>query len=47
MRRSEELVTQALVAREFYAVGKQYIIDEGKVVIDSGKVELVPVFDVS
>ena len=43
MRRSEELVTQALVAREFYAVGKQYIIDEGKVVIvDESTGRLMP-----
>jgi len=32
-RRREELVTQALVAREFYQLGKQYVIKENKVVI--------------
>ncbi len=32
-RRSEELVVQALVAREHFAVGKHYVIDDGKVVI--------------
>ena len=32
-RRSEELVTQALTARSFYLAGKQYVIQEGKVVI--------------
>jgi preprotein translocase subunit SecA len=32
-RRREELVTQALTAREFYMLGKQYVIQEGKVVI--------------
>ena len=32
-RRREELVTQALTARTFYALGKQYVIDEAKVVI--------------
>jgi len=32
-RRSEEMVTQALVARELYLHGKQYVIDDGKVVI--------------
>jgi preprotein translocase subunit SecA len=33
VRRREELVTQALTAREIYLRGKQYIIQEGKVVI--------------
>ena len=32
-RRREELVTQALTARELYARDKQYVIQEGKVVI--------------
>jgi len=32
-RRREELVTQALTAREFYHRDKQYVIDDGKVVI--------------
>jgi len=32
-RRSEELVNQALVARELYTPGKQYIVRDGKVVI--------------
>ncbi len=32
-RRREELVTQALTARELYRVGKQYVIQEEKVVI--------------
>ena len=32
-RRGEELVTQALTAKEFYLQGKQYVIDDGKVVI--------------
>lgn len=32
-RRREELVVQALVAREFYMLGKQYVIDDGKIVI--------------
>jgi len=32
-RRSEELVVQALTARCFYTLGKQYVIQEGKVVI--------------
>jgi preprotein translocase subunit SecA len=32
-RRREELVVQALVAREFFERDKQYIIDDGKVVI--------------
>jgi len=32
-RRREELVTQALTAREFYLSDKQYVIDEDKVVI--------------
>ena len=32
-RRREELCIQALVARELYREGKQYVIDEGKVVI--------------
>jgi len=31
--RREELVKQALVAREFYHLGKQYIISDGRVVI--------------
>ena len=31
--RRVELVRQALVAREFYQLGKQYILDEGRVVI--------------
>jgi len=33
MRRSEEVLVQALVAKEFYARDKQYIVEEGKVVI--------------
>jgi preprotein translocase subunit SecA len=32
-RRREELVVQALTAKEFYLLGKQYVIQEGKVVI--------------
>ncbi|QNN24368.1 hypothetical protein HED60_19520 [Planctomycetales bacterium ZRK34] len=32
-RRSEELIVQALVARELYQPGKQYVVREGKVVI--------------
>ncbi len=32
-RRREELVVQALTAREFYIQGKQYVLDDGKVVI--------------
>jgi preprotein translocase subunit SecA len=32
-RRREELVTQALTARIFYVRGKQYVVDDGKVVI--------------
>ncbi len=32
-RRREELVVQALTAREIYLTGKQYVIDDGKVVI--------------
>jgi len=32
-RRREELVTKALVAKELYLKDKQYVIDEGKVVI--------------
>ncbi len=32
-RRREELVVQALTARELYLDGKQYVIDDGKVVI--------------
>jgi preprotein translocase subunit SecA len=32
-RRREELVTQALTAREMFLLDKQYIIDDGKVVI--------------
>jgi len=32
-RRREELITQALTARELYALEKQYVIDDGKVVI--------------
>jgi len=32
-RRREELVIQALTAREFYLLGKQYVLDDGKVVI--------------
>ncbi|MCG3180800.1 MAG: Protein translocase subunit SecA [Phycisphaerae bacterium] len=32
-RRREEMVNQALVARHFYLLEKQYVIDEGKVVI--------------
>ena len=32
-RRREELVTQALTAREFYMLGKQYVLHEDKVVI--------------
>ena len=33
VERREELVRQALVAREFYHLGKQYIVDSGKIVI--------------
>ena len=33
IRRAEELVIQALTAREFYIPGKQYVVDDGKVVI--------------
>ena len=32
-QRRDELVTQALRAREFFHLGKQYVIDEGKIVI--------------
>ncbi len=32
-RRREELVTQALTAREMYKLGQQYVIQEGKIVI--------------
>lgn len=32
-RRREELVVQALTARHFYMLGKQYVVDDGKVVI--------------
>ena len=32
-RRREELVTQALTAKTFYLPGKQYVVDDGKVVI--------------
>jgi preprotein translocase subunit SecA len=32
-RRREEIATKALVAKELYSLDKQYIIDEGKVVI--------------
>ena len=32
-RRREEMVTQALTAKQYYTLGKQYVIDEGKVVI--------------
>jgi preprotein translocase subunit SecA len=32
-RRREELVTQALTARAFYLSGKQYVVQEGKVMI--------------
>ncbi len=32
-RRSEELITQALSARELYHRDKQYVVDEGKIVI--------------
>ena len=32
-RRREELVTQALTGRHFYLLGKQYVIDDGKIVI--------------
>ena len=32
-RRREELITQALTGRHFYQLGKQYIVDDGKVVI--------------
>ena len=32
-RRSEELIVQALTARELFQLGKQYIVDEDKVVI--------------
>ncbi len=32
-RRREELVNQALVARELYTLNKQYVIQEGKIVI--------------
>ncbi|MCK5113783.1 MAG: hypothetical protein KAR11_03365 [Phycisphaerae bacterium] len=42
-RRSEELVVGALVAREFYENGKQYIIDDDKVVIvDEATGRLMP-----
>ena len=42
-RRSEELIVQALVAREFYEDGKQYITDDGKVVIvDEATGRLMP-----
>jgi preprotein translocase subunit SecA len=33
MRRSEELVVQALTARELYGRGEQYVVEDGKVVI--------------
>ncbi len=32
-RRREELVVQALTGREFYSLDKQYVVDDGKVVI--------------
>jgi preprotein translocase subunit SecA len=32
-RRREEIVTKALVAKELYSLDKQYVIDDGKVVI--------------
>ena len=32
-RRREEIATKALVAKELYLLGKQYVIDDGKVVI--------------
>ena len=32
-RRREELMVQALTAKEFYVLGKQYVIQEGKIVI--------------
>ena len=42
-RRREELVTQALTAREFYVVGKQYVIDDGKVkIVDEFTGRLMP-----
>jgi len=33
MRRAEELVTQALVARELYDVNQQYVVEDDKIVI--------------
>lgn len=33
VHRAAELVTQALRAREFYHLGKQYVVEEGKIVI--------------
>ena len=33
LRRREELIVQALTAKEFYQRDKQYVVDEGKVVI--------------
>jgi len=42
-RRSEELAVQALTAREFYESGRQYIVDDGKVVIvDEATGRLMP-----
>ncbi|MHC4695895.1 MAG: preprotein translocase subunit SecA [Planctomycetota bacterium] len=42
-RRSEELVNQALVAREFFIRDKQYVIQDGKVVIvDESTGRLMP-----
>ena len=42
-RRREELIMQALTAREFYLLGKQYVIQEGKVVIvDESTGRLMP-----
>ncbi len=32
-RRREEIATKALIAKEFYSLDKQYVIDDGKVVI--------------
>ena len=42
-RRREEFVSQALTAREFYLVGKQYVIDDGKVkIVDEFTGRLMP-----
>lgn len=42
-RRSEELLVQALTAKEFYENGRQYIVDDGKVVIvDEATGRLMP-----